>query len=101
MGISCTIRLSKDNSHHRSNAIFNASIYHIIVVIDTQLVHWPTAEWQDPRPAQREAVGFDAQGCNPGDVLLVEVVVVVGYVGGEVVHNVVGHTREFVPDGGA
>lgn len=56
---------------------------------------------EDARPADGEAVGLEAHRFHEGDVLLVEVVVVVGYVAGVAVVGLAGSVGEGIPDGGA
>ena len=113
-------RVPMVQSHRRLDAIFDASVNNIVIVVDGLLVDWPTAEWQDTRPRQREAVDFDALSGQTGDVFLVQVVVlwavstfsrlvvligligayIVSYVGSSIIHDVVRYTSQSIPHTG-
>jgi hypothetical protein len=56
---------------------------------------------EDARPGDREAEGLRAQILHQGDVLFIEVIKVVGHVGGFALMGLAGRVRKGVPHGGA
>jgi hypothetical protein len=70
------------------------------VEVDALGVGSAGASGEDARPADGETVGLEAHRFHEGDVLLVEMVVIVGDVAGVAVVGLAGSVGEGVPDGG-
>jgi hypothetical protein len=86
---------------HRSNleVLLDKLGDDIVVVFHTFLIDRTLAEGEDARPGDGEAEGRDAEVLQAGEVLLVEVVVRGGDVGGGVVGDLVDDAvAEEVPD---
>jgi hypothetical protein len=89
-----------EQADSRLNSVLHHLHYDVIIMLDTLLVDWPVAEWEDSGPRNAGRVPWDTHGLESGKVLLIQVVVLAEHIAGAVIGNLIWHTvGEEIPDG--